>query len=240
MTRRLVLLATVLSFMALPVAAPGAEPEAPRLSLLVPAYFYPSGRGLDDWDRLIASAARAPIVAIANPASGPGAKVDPNYSSVIARAVKAGVTVIGYVSTSYAKRPIDAVKADIDRWARFYPEVRGIFLDEQASGADRVAYYAEAAEHAQARLRRPLIVTNPGTTCAEEFLARSAADVACLFEGGRDYDRFRPPPTGRPGTPPAGSPPCPTASPTPTGWPGSSPKRPSEGSAISTSPTRPA
>src|SRR5262249_6599310 len=40
-------------------AAPGKAP-GPRLRLLVPAYFYPSGPDLDQWERLIDGAARAP------------------------------------------------------------------------------------------------------------------------------------------------------------------------------------
>src|SRR5206468_1465902 len=41
-----------------------------RLRLLVPAYFYPEGKGLEQWDRLIESPAAAATVAIVNPDSG--------------------------------------------------------------------------------------------------------------------------------------------------------------------------
>jgi hypothetical protein len=52
------------------------------LRLLVPAYFYRPATP-PEWDRLIASARReVPIVAIANPASGPGTRADPNYIGV--------------------------------------------------------------------------------------------------------------------------------------------------------------
>ena len=85
-----------------PGAGRAADPEPPRLSILVPAYFYPSGRGLKEWEKLIDAAGRAPIVAIANPASGPGKKVDPNYTAVIRRAAKAGVTVASGCSAALA------------------------------------------------------------------------------------------------------------------------------------------
>ena len=49
-----------------------AKPPAPKLSILVPSYFYPAGKGRDDWNRMIASAKDAPITAIVNPDSGPG------------------------------------------------------------------------------------------------------------------------------------------------------------------------
>src|SRR5687768_16366735 len=90
--------------------ASGEEPahadQTPPLRLLVPAYFYPAGKGEQKWDKLIAAADRVPIVAIVNPASGPGRRADPNYTAILERAAKAKrLTLIGYVTTSYAKRP---------------------------------------------------------------------------------------------------------------------------------------
>jgi hypothetical protein len=173
------------------------EPE-PRLRLLVPAYFHPSGDRLKLWDSLIGAADRAPIVIIANPASGPGRKADPNHRTVIRKAHKRGATVIGYISTRYAKRPATEVRAEIDRWVQFYPEVRGFFFDEQASDADHVGYYAGLREAARSKIDKALVVTNPGTTCAEDYISRTAADAACIFESNTGFDRFRPPDwTGR-------------------------------------------
>jgi hypothetical protein len=168
-------------------------PTARALRLLVPAYFYPGGEGLKEWDRLINSSADAGVVAIVNPASGPGAQADPKYAQVIDRARAAKITLIGYVSTAYGKRPQAKVIDDVERWLRFYPKIRGIFFDEQASGADQVDYYT--ALHAQVRKLLPgaLVVTNPGAVCAEAYLARSATDVACLAEGGKGFATYRPP-----------------------------------------------
>jgi Spherulation-specific family 4 len=67
----------------LPCAALATEP--PAVQLLVPAYFYPSGWTQVYWDQLVTAASKAPIVAIVNPASGPGATVDPKYTSVVNR-----------------------------------------------------------------------------------------------------------------------------------------------------------
>jgi hypothetical protein len=74
-----------------------------------------------------------------------------------------------------------------------YPHVQGIFFDEQASGADKVDYYAALYEAARRDLRDALVVTNPGTLCAEEYLSRPAADVACLAEVTKDFGAYRPP-----------------------------------------------
>jgi hypothetical protein len=168
------------------------KPEEP-LRLLVPAYFYPAGEGLKQWDRLIDSASVAPVVAIANPDSGPGKVADANFVEVIDRARKAGVRVIGYVSTRHGQRPLPEVTADVGRWVRFYPRIQGIFFDEQASGANQVDYYAALYEHARKELPGALVVTNPGTLCAEGYLSRPATDVACLAEATKDFGTYRPP-----------------------------------------------
>lgn len=164
--------------------ADGAEGRpAARVRLLVPAYFYPGRPGLAEWDKLFASPARPDVVAIVNPASGPGKAVDPNYTAVMKRARKAGVLTIGYVTTSYARRPIRDVEDDVERWLRLYPGVRGIFFDEQASDAGHVAYQAALYDFVRKEKGLDLVVTNPGTSCDEGYLSRPAADVVCLSEG---------------------------------------------------------
>jgi hypothetical protein len=167
-----------------------AVPEAkqPRVRLLVPAYFYPAGDALKDWERLFLASARVPVAAIVNPASGPGKAVDANYVKVLARAKEhKELTLLGYVSTAYAKRKLDDVKADIDQWLKLYPGIHGVFFDEQASGADQVEYYAALREYAHGKNLK-LVVTNPGTVCVEGYLAKPASDTACLFEGPKAFD----------------------------------------------------
>jgi serine/threonine protein kinase len=175
-----------------PAAVAKVDSATPALSLLVPAYIYPEGAGLKHWEQLLAAAAKAPVVVIANPASGPGPKADANYAAIISRAKKAGVTVIGYLTTKYTKRPLAEARADIDKWARFYPDIQGVFLDEQASGADAVDHYVALYQEARKAIPNALVVSNPGTSCAEAYLARPAADVVCIFEDPKGYDNFKP------------------------------------------------
>jgi serine/threonine protein kinase len=183
-----------------PAVQPGGNvPPAPvtavslKLRLLVPAYFYPGGDGLAQWDRLLEAPDPAGVVIIANTASGPGKVSDPSYVQIIGRARQKGFTVIGYVSTKYGKRPIKETKEDIDRWILFYNGLRGIFFDEQASSPDRVNYYAELYEYVRKERGLDLVINNPGTTCAEEYLAQSVADVVCLIESNKDLSAFHPP-----------------------------------------------
>ena len=170
--------------------AAGDAPSAVRL--LVPAYFYPAGNGAKEWEKLIAAADRMPVVAIVNPASGPGRRVDPNYTTILERAAKAKqLTLIGYVTTSYAKRPPAEVKADVDRWLALYPAIDGIFFDEQASAAEHVDYQAELYRHVRETRKLKLVITNPGTTCSEGYAQRPATDAVCLFEGPKPFDEAR-------------------------------------------------
>jgi hypothetical protein len=173
----------------------GAEPvEKPKVRLLVPAYFYPAGEGLKDWNRLIASAEKTPIVAIVNPASGPGKRVDDNYTVVFHKAKGTKIVLIGYVTLGYAKKPASAVKAEVDRWLELYPEIQGIFFDEQPSQATNAATVGGCFAYARSKLgRSALLVTNPGVACAREYLGGENGPVACLFEHEKGFESYRPP-----------------------------------------------
>jgi hypothetical protein len=177
-----------------PSGGPGtAVSSPPALRLLVPAYFYPANDGLKQWDRLIDSPVAANIVAIANPNSGPGSVDDPNYAKVLQRARLKGVTVIGYVSTKYGNRPLDEVKADVDRWVHFYRTVQGIFFDEQSSQVEKLTYYTTLYGYVRKESGLGLVVTNPGTACAEEYLAQPATDVVCMAEAVKEFSTYRRP-----------------------------------------------
>jgi hypothetical protein len=184
---------TLLIALAAAGPAPGAGPEAPTVRLLVPAYFYPSGDGLKAWERLLDAADRAPVVAVVNPDSGPGKRADNNYVALFRRARRSKATLLGYVTLSYAKRPVSAVKADIDSWLFFYPDVGGIFFDEQPSQPEHAAFAAECFAHARGRIKGALLVSNPGTACSREYLAGADGPVACLFENEKGFGDYRSP-----------------------------------------------
>jgi serine/threonine protein kinase len=180
------------------VEPPGNQPAAKAggsapLRLLVPAYFYPAGDGLRQWERIIESPAAGVTVVIVNANSGPGKAADASYAKILERARERGVTAIGYVSTKYAARPLPEVKEEVDRWLRHYPGIQGIFFDEQASAADHIPYYAALYEHARNTRGLSLVVTNPGTTCAEDYLARPAADVVCVVEAAKGFGAYAAP-----------------------------------------------
>jgi hypothetical protein len=168
-----------------------ADPIPPSVRLLVPAYFYPTGEGLRTWKTLIQSAAKVPTVAIVNPGSGPGKAVDPNYRSVFDLAKNSRITLIGYVTLSYAKRPVEEVQADIDQWVIFYPEIRGIFFDEQPSSAEHLSFVEKCVNHAQSRIRNARLISNPGTICAREYLDLSGSMTVCMFENREGFEKYK-------------------------------------------------
>jgi hypothetical protein len=164
--------------------------KKPVLQVLLPAYFYPAAGGLKHWENLLTAAGMIPITAIVNPASGPGKAVDPNYTKVVQQAAKAGVRLVGYVSTRYGKRSLADVRADMTLWLKFHPELQGFFLDEQASSPEFVDHYVALYEHARKTVKEAFVVTNPGTLCSREFFTRPAADLICLFENEKGFDGF--------------------------------------------------
>jgi hypothetical protein len=143
----------------------------------VPLYVYPDAT----WDLLVQARRDHPritIVAIVNPASGPGRDRDPNYVSGIAKLRKAGVVLLGYVTTSYAKRTIPEVTHEVEQWRDLYhPD--GIFYDEMAYEPGNERYYRELDRHAKAT-GFGLTIGNPGTEVAPGYAG--SLDAILLYE----------------------------------------------------------
>lgn len=158
-----------------------------RTGLLIPMYVYPGDVGQNrDWVRLLDLKRRhatVPMWVIVNPASGPGRTADPNYTRAIDRLIGAGCVVLGYVTTSYAKRPPAEVRAELDLWLKLYPRVHGIFFDEM------IYEDTEAAASYQAALTRYAhdagywpAVANPGASTPGRYFTAGAADVIIVHE----------------------------------------------------------
>lgn len=166
------MLALVLAALMFSSAQSGRAAVAQKMA--VPAYFYP----ISYWPQLEDA---APIVglAIMNPASGPGTTVDPTYVSVIQSAQASGVTIIGYVTSSYGTRPLATVKAEIGKYIQWY-HVDGIFIDEASNDCAKRSYYKNLYNSIKARDAQLQVVINPGTNTQECFMA--ATDIVINFE----------------------------------------------------------
>jgi len=150
---------------------------ATAAGIMVPLYTYPGGT----WDKVVKTKndyPDVPIVAIVNPANGPGGSQDSNYVSGIGKLKDAGVIVLGYVSTAYTNRGLSAVKGDIDKWDKWY-DVDGIFFDEQTNWAGKEWYYTEAGDYAESK-GLDFTVGNPGANSIASYL--DTVDVVLIYE----------------------------------------------------------
>jgi hypothetical protein len=174
------------------------RPQPARMEILVPAYFYPSTGS--DWNRLTASAAAHPTVAITaimNPNNGNFSRVDGNFTRAVTQFTDAGGKVLGYVLTRYGKgsRSIEDITTAIDRYLELYGRERisGIFLDEMASETTKLGFYREIYQYIKDIDPSLRVVGNPGTVPAAEF--SSVVDTLVTFEGTAvDYWKYDPRP----------------------------------------------
>jgi Spherulation-specific family 4 len=146
---------------------------------IVPLYTIPSD---SSWTKLAAAKAahpRVPVIAAVNPANGPGAAATADYTSGIGKLQLAGITVIGYVRTSYAARAVADIKADIDHWKAFYPGIQGIFFDEQSKDVTDEGFYRTVSQYAKSR-GLSFTVGNPGTDTAPGYIG--VFDVGIIYE----------------------------------------------------------
>lgn len=170
-------LATVGMGWGLTACGGGGAAPAPKLGLLVPAYFHPQRRP-QDWTRLAAAAARLPLVAIVNPANGPGVTPDAAYAPVIAAVRAAGARVVGYVYTQRGARALATVQAEVAAYTSLAP-LDGIFIDEMAAAATpaTLAYYQALAASIRSQGKSALIVGNPGAPFDVGLYDANVADV---------------------------------------------------------------
>ena len=155
--------------------------------IILPAYSYPAPP-TTFWDGGIDAADPVQFL-IANPATGPGERADPNYVAALARVKASGIRVMGYADTAYGAREAGLVAAEMDTWSAVYG-VTDVFLDQTASSPDQLPYYEALAAHARAR-PGAILMLNPGNNVDEGYL--QVADILNVFEGSQDeYAAFSP------------------------------------------------
>jgi len=155
-------------------------PSTSAAATIVPLYTDPSD---PSWNAVIAAKMQHPkvgVIAIVNPANGPGSAASSGYASGIARLTAAGIKVIGYVATGYASRTPAVVEADIDSWKAFYPgQLGGIFFDEQSNRAADVAHYRTISQYAKSQ-GLSFTVGNPGQDTDPSYIG--VFDTMLIYE----------------------------------------------------------
>lgn len=148
--------------------------------MIVPLYIFPGAQwGVLEQDAK--SHPGVPVVAIINPDSGPGTAFIPAYASGIHGLVSSGITPIGYVWTNYGAVPPSQAEAQIEQYHRWYPYLRGIFLDGMAAAPGVEQYYSTLTAFAKG-LGLELVVGNPGTAPAQSYVG--TVDIINIFEDG--------------------------------------------------------
>lgn len=163
-------------------AAPAAAPAATSATTgtIVPLYTAPSD---PSWAAVAAAKQlhpSVPVLAVINPANGPGPSQSAAYTAGIARLIAAGIRVLGYVATGYTARGEGAVKADIDAWKAFYPQLGGIFFDEESNTQGDDLFYRNVSQYAKAQ-GFGYTVGNPGQDTSASFVG--AVDTTLIYEG---------------------------------------------------------
>ena len=80
--------------------------------------------------------------------------------------ITAGIKNIGYIRTHYQTRPIEEVKAEVDKYLELYgkDKIHGYFFDEiTAQNNQGTAYMAELYRYVKAKAGDKLVMANPGT-----------------------------------------------------------------------------
>ncbi|AFY93805.1 Spherulation-specific family 4 [Chamaesiphon minutus PCC 6605] len=176
-----------------------------KLQILLPLYIYPNWYAKNNyvWKQVLAAAKKVQIVAIINPNNGPdNAPPNVDYQQGIKDLRQAGIKVIGYVPSNYASRDLQAVKADIDLYLKYF-NVDGIFIDEAANKQDKLDYYHQIYRYLKShspssdnnnRAIEYTLIINPGTDVNEDFIRQPVADAIVTFENYRSvWTKYSPP-----------------------------------------------
>ena len=172
----------------------GIGASAVDLQILVPLYSYPSWYTPASylWDDVAGMGREVPIVAIINPNNGPnGGPPNSDYTHGLNDLRAGGVTILGYVYTSYGARAITNVEADIDLYDQYF-NINGIFLDEVANTTNQLSYYRQLYQYIKAKPHLSLVFANPGTQTDEQFISSPTADTTVIFENDTGWSAYVP------------------------------------------------
>jgi hypothetical protein len=152
------------------------HPQA-SVGLVIPLYLYPGPQ----WKYLMEvkkANPSVPIVTIINPANGPGDHVDPSYVEGIDSLRSVGITVLGYLYTSYGERPTRGVISDIGKYSRWY-HVDGLMFDEMSNFLWHMDYYSSLNDYAHS-FGYKITFGNPGIGIPSNFVG--TMDIICIYE----------------------------------------------------------
>lgn len=161
-----------------------------NLKAIIPAYIYPDpnpqSQKFKDWQTILKHARESPdlhgVIVVSNN-FGPGtANKDPNFARIIHELKKTPVKIYGYIFSKYGKgeKPLASAIADVRAWESLWG-VTDIFVDETASGEDKIAYYAELNAWVKGE-----VILNPGVEPDAKYL--KCGNIICSAE--TEYESY--------------------------------------------------
>lgn len=149
--------------------------DTEHMGVILPFYIYPTTTAIQPLLDAKSNHPSVPLRVIMNPNSGPGNSKNTDYVNAIHQLQQAGISVLGYVHTSYGNRSQTTVKNEISKWVNWYhPD--GIFLDEMGLNH---TYYTSITSYAKG-LGIQYVVGNPGTNI--NVSAGNDVDSVNIFE----------------------------------------------------------
>lgn len=151
------------------------------MKLAIPSYIYPDNTY---WPRIVA---QKPAVVVLNPSDGPGNERDSNYMRLYLALLAHRITVLGYIATSWADKPLADIREERARYKEHYGPMHGMFLDEASTDERYVTHYQRMCLQREGDTH----VLNPGQQCDWGYLSTQA--ILMTFEGTREnYQAFTP------------------------------------------------
>jgi hypothetical protein len=184
-------------------------------TVVVPAYFYPDPKKLEDWDRILAAAEkykdRIRFRVILNPNSGPpkDGQLDANYEAIAKRCQSAHVSLLGYLAVADqgdAQKPgwqlrTKQLSDDLKKWQKVHAvcPLDGLFLDNLPTADEKTVetlddYLKPMRLALGGGGRMPFFLGNPGQSeKVEEWLKskNKMIDNLCVYESSKGFDSFR-------------------------------------------------
>jgi hypothetical protein len=168
-----------------PPAAPapeGIQGILPKTGVFVALYRYPSSSGASSWQQVYDEKVKhpsVPLVAVFNPASGPGWSDDGTISNWVNKLKSVGIIMLGYTHDDYGSRSLSSLNADADKYMNWY-NADGLFIDEFTNKVGYESHYSQMTAHAKS-IGMKMTMGNPGTDVPRSYIG--SVDVINITEG---------------------------------------------------------
>jgi len=134
------------------------------------------------WGSVVTASPTTGMVVL-NPSDGPGAAPDPVYQALVMSSQLRGVSVVGYVPTTWANGSVSLTEAElwVDEYYSWYG-VDGIMFDQvnDTCAPGPLSYYTSLYHYVKQLPGADTVVLNPGTRVGECYA--SISDVLVTFE----------------------------------------------------------